>query len=271
MGSRKSLDDVLNDRAARARRRFEVPVMAAALAVIPTLVVEATATRTWLVQAAALANWLIWGSFVAEFVVVTALADRRMAYARKAWLDLLVIFASFPLLGELLAYTRLLRLTRLVRVLRILRLAGFAVALARGLANFRKLLQKRGLGYVALALVILSVVMGGILTIFEGASLADGLWWSVVTLTTVGYGDIIPQTTGGRLSAAILMVGGIGVVSFITAAIASYLVDQEQDDDMQRIHERLDRIEVLLSDLDNRVGGQPSTPDHPGGREDSSP
>ena len=72
-------------------------------------------------------NWLIW----AVFAAVVFLTDDRLAYARKAWLDLLVVVVSFPLLGELFALTRLVRLSRLVRVLRLLRLVGLAAVFAR--------------------------------------------------------------------------------------------------------------------------------------------
>src|SRR6476660_2064604 len=52
----------------------------------------------------------------------------------------------------------------------------------------------------------------------------DSLWWAVVTMTTIGYGDIYPHTAGGRLSAVYLMFAGIGVLGVSTAAIAAYFV-----------------------------------------------
>ena len=131
--------------------------------------------------------------------------DRR-AYARKAWLDLLVSVVSFPLLGELFALARLVRLSRLVRVLRLLRLAGLAAVSARGLLFLRRLLRKRSLGYVTTAFVLIALTTGGLFALFEGHSLVDGLWWTVVTPTTVGYGDFSPVTLGGRWTAVVLML-----------------------------------------------------------------
>jgi voltage-gated potassium channel len=89
-------------------------------------------------------------------------------------------------------------------------------------------------------------------------SLVDGLWWAVVTLTTVGYGDIYPTTPLGRFLSLGLMLVGIGFVAVLTAAIAAHFVEEEETHDVraefQRIHERLDRIERLL-------GGRPRSDD----------
>ncbi|MCZ0939459.1 MAG: hypothetical protein OXJ55_12530 [Caldilineaceae bacterium] len=134
--------------------------MVAALAVIPIVIIEQVTVGRWETPFKTL-NWLIWATFTLEFAVVTLLTDNRRAYARKAWLDLLVILFSFPLLGELFALTRLARLSRLVRVLRLLRLAGLAAAAARGLTVFRSILRKRGLGYVTGFFLLIALITGG--------------------------------------------------------------------------------------------------------------
>lgn len=242
MRGRRTIEDVLNGRAAVARRRFEIPVLVAALMVIPVVFVESTASPGWLLSAAGIANWLIWAAFAAEFVVVIWLADDRVAYARVAWLDLFIIIVSFPVLPELFAASRLVRLARAIRMFPIL---------VRGIFALRRLFKKRGLGYVSSAWVLIAVAMGALFALFEGHSLLDGLWWTVVTLTTVGYGDLSPATAGGRLTAVVLMVTSIGVVSFITANIAAFFIEGEEEaslaDEVRSLHQRLDRIEGLLT------------------------
>ncbi len=121
-----AIEDVLNPPAAAARRRFEIPVLVAALLVVPVIFIEEQATSQAWLNIAAGVNWLIWAAFAAEYLVVLALADRRWAYTRKAWLDVFIIVSSFPLLPGLLASTRLFRLLRLGRVLRLLRLFRLA-------------------------------------------------------------------------------------------------------------------------------------------------
>lgn len=61
------------------------------------------------------------------------------------------------------------------------------------------------------------------------SSLWDAFWWTVVTITTVGYGDIYPVTTAGRILAIALMLGGIGTFSSITAAIAAYTISKNKN------------------------------------------
>ena len=259
MRERQTIDHVLSGRAAVARQRFEAPVLGAALLVIPVVFIEEYNTTGWLLTAAGIANWLIWAAFAAEFAVVISLAQNRAAYARKAWLDLLIIVVSFPLLPGLLALSRLARLARLSRLLRTLRLVPI---LARGFAALGRLFKKRGFGYVTLAFLLVALTSGALFALFEGDSLVDGLWWTVVTLTTVGYGDLSPATVGGRAVAVVLMVTSIGGVSFITANIAAFFIEEDEQanltEEVRSLHQRLDRIETLLTDQEAQHSDKPS-------------
>ena len=91
-------------------------------------------------------------------------------------------------------------------------------------------------------------------------SLGQGLWWSVQTVTTVGYGDVVPTTASGRLVAALVMLLGLAFLSVITAAITSSFVARATQeaarrsggaapataDDVREINKRLDHMEALL-------------------------
>ena len=234
-------------------------MLGAALLVIPVVFIEEYSTTGWLLTAVGVANWLIWAAFAAEFAVVVSLAQNRAAYARMAWLDLLIIAISFPVLPELLALTRLVRLARLSRLLRTLRLFPILV---RGFTALGRLFKKRGFGYVTLVFLLVALATGALFALFEGTSLVDGLWWTVVTLTTVGYGDISPTTSGGRATAVVLMVTSIGVVSFITANIAAFFIEEEEAsdlaDEVRSLHLRLGRIEELLTNRSARPPEEPA-------------
>ena len=90
-------------------------------------------------------------------------------------------------------------------------------------------------------------------------SIGSGLWWAVQTVTTVGYGDNVPESVGGRLVAALVMLVGIGFLTVITAAITSTFVAQSQREQaptdadtataeqFRLLDSRLDRIEAALS------------------------
>lgn len=82
----------------------------------------------------------------------------------------------------------------------------------------------------AVAVITATVTLaGGILVRITDpgnfGSIWEGLWWSIQTVTTVGYGDVVPSTVAGRIVAALVMIGGIGFITVTTAAIASAFVE----------------------------------------------
>ena len=111
--------------------------------------------------------------------------------------------------------------------------------------------SSRGLICVAAVTTLLILVGGACLSILEPETVkggyGDGIWWSVVTATTVGYGDISPSTFWGRIIAIILMLVGIGLMSTLAASITSYFVQQTANTEFKELSERLDRIESMLA------------------------
>lgn len=112
-----------------------------------------------------------------------------------------------------------------------------------------------------------ATIVAGVLIHFtdkqEFPNIGDGLWWAVQTVTTVGYGDHVPTSTTGRLMAALVMVGGIGLLTVITAAITSMFIEtarkriQGPESDLlaaklDQIGLRLDGIETALKDVSAR-------------------
>ena len=217
-------------------------IVIATLATIPVIVLlDQDAHDPWLYAA----DWAIWAVFLLEYVLEIWLSPSRSAYARRNWLSPLVLILSFPLLPDLLSTVRL---ARLVRLLRFTRLAGVTM---RGLGELRVVLARRGLLFVAVTTVLLILAGAAALEIVEPRTVkggfTDGVWWAIVTASTVGYGDIAPSTFWGRFIAVVLMLSGIGMISTFSASITSYFVGQQEATDMKEIRERLDRIEALLA------------------------
>ena len=98
------------------------------------------------------------------------------------------------------------------------------------LKRFSQTLRKDRLDRVLLALLVITLV--GMLGIayFEPFSLADSLWWTIVTITTVGYGDLSPASLGGRLVGVLLMLFGIGFLGILTATLASTFVEERRQE-----------------------------------------
>lgn len=221
-----------------SRKAMEACVFAAAIATIPVVILqERGSNQLWLLAA----DWAIWITFAVALATDLASTSKRRKYLRTHLVDAAVVVLSFPALPSILA------LTRLVRVVRVLRLATVAM---RAVPALRATIGRRELLYVFSLAFILSIAGAGLLTVIEpetvGESFLNAVWWAVVTVTTVGYGDITPTTIMGRVIAIAVMLIGLGVISTLSASIAAYFVSQENDSEFKRIEERLERIEQAL-------------------------
>jgi voltage-gated potassium channel len=245
------------DESGRVHTPLEPVVLVATLALIPVLILEADATGAW-EQAAFVANWLIWAVFATELGAVLLVAERRGAALRAHWLDVAIVALTIPLFGQLLSSIRLLRLARLLRLLR----AG--VIVARAIQAEKALTTASAFRFVALLTVFIVVIAGAAQAAFnanEFESVWDGVWWAVVTVTTVGYGDLYPSDVEGRIIGILVMLVGIGFISVLTATMASLFVKTDTNSD--EVIDTLRRIEEQLRELTGRppAGNAVSAPD----------
>jgi len=114
---------------------------------------------------------------------------------------------------------------------RLLRLARASLIVGRAIRAERNLTSGTTLRLLALVTVFIVVVAGAAQSTFDAGDFPtvwDGVWWAVVTVTTVGYGDLYPKSVGGRLIGMVVMLVGIGFLSVLTATIASYFVKTER-------------------------------------------
>jgi voltage-gated potassium channel len=206
------------------------------------------------------ANLSVWGIFVVDYFTRLALSTDRRGFVRANIIDLLAIMPA--------DFFRALRVLRLARLLRVLR-AG--VILARVTRDVRGVARTNGLGWVLL--VSLVTILGGAVAVWliepTIASLPDALWWSTVTATTVGYGDLSPEHPVARGVAVLLMLVGIGTIGMLTGSIATYFLggeDGADDPDVEHVRARLaawekltawerERLAELLTVLARRPGG----------------
>jgi voltage-gated potassium channel len=174
--------------------------------------------------------------FLVDFAIRLRASHPRSDYfvKERGWLDLL---GSIPSLGLAFRYTGLFRLARLSRLARILRLM-------RGRQRkelARDVLENRG-KYALFITVLTTIVVLGTSSVlvlqFESRSAEasiengwDAFWFSIVTITTVGYGDFYPVTIPGRIAAMFLMFAGVGIIGALASILASVLVGGGSGDD----------------------------------------
>ena len=133
----------------------------------------------------------------------------------------------------------------------------------------RKPLTVRRAARIIASVTVAVTIISGVLIHFTDPknfpNIGDGLWWAIQTVTTVGYGDLVPTSTLGRLVAAIVMLAGIGFLTVITASITSTFIENARrriegtvgdslTAKLDKIVERLEAIETRLEDRGHDLG-----------------
>lgn len=167
--------------------------------------------------------------FLLDFFLNLKRAAKKSDYfiKERGWLDLL---GSIPSLGVSFKFSGLLRLARLNRFFRIadlLRDNG-----RKSIATDVLMHRTQYTAFVTVLLTLIILATAGVLVLeFEGQSPhanittgKDALWFSIVTITTVGYGDFYPITPGGRITAMFLMFAGVGIIGILASILSSILV-----------------------------------------------
>jgi len=230
---RKAVDE----RSERIQRRFEWPVLGAALLVIPIIAIEETTPGQPWDSIALLANWGVWLLFLAEVVTMLAVVPSRRAWLRSHLLDVAIVALTPPVLPATMQAARLFRLARLLR-------------LVRGFVAIRRLFTPEGVRYAAITSAFLVLVGGAAFAAVEKdhhhppLSAWDGFYWAVATVTTAGDNKLGPTTDGGRIIALAVMITGIGFVAVITGAVAERFLAASRDA-RQRDHELADEVAAL--------------------------
>ncbi len=172
-------------------------------------------------------EWCLTVLFTLEYIARLAVVRRRWRYALSFYgvIDLMAILPTYlELVVSDAHYLMAVRVLRLLRIFRILKLSRFV---AEGELLLQAVRQSRAKISVFLWFVVTSVIVAGtVMYIVEGdesgfTSIPRAVYWAIVTLTTVGYGDIAPQTAMGRFLASILMILGYGVIAVPTGIVTA--------------------------------------------------
>jgi voltage-gated potassium channel len=220
----------------RWERRSEWPLAAAALLFLGLFSVQVLAQphgrEAHILWAA---DWAIWGLFILDYVVRLILAPNRWHWFIRHLIDFAIVTLPF------------------VRPLRLLRLLVLIEVLQKAVGDaFRGRIVVYTVSGVTLLIYTASLAVFEKERYLHGAtinSFGKAIWWSITTVTTVGYGDVYPVTNTGRVIAVLLMIGGISLVGVVTAALASWVIQRVAEEETEIQAATADHIEELRNEI----------------------
>lgn len=224
---RARLHEIIFEADTPAGKAFDVALLVFILASVVAVMLESVASvRDEHGTALRAFEWVITVLFTLEYGLRLYCVGRPLAYAFSFYgiVDLLAILPTYLSVvftgAQSLLVIRALRLLRAFRVLKLVHFVGEATELRVALrASARKIIVFLG------AVVTIVLIVGAIMYLIEGeesgfTSIPQGMYWAVVTMTTVGYGDIAPQTVPGKLLASLIMILGYGIIAVPTGIVS---------------------------------------------------
>lgn len=235
------VDNNENARARRIGRMFEWPMILIAFWIVFEWYLEARADGP--LPYTYITDWFLWAFFLLETLVLTAVVDDKARYLRNNWSNLVIVVAGMPLLWQAFPHAGGLRALRL--------LAMFTMLMNMS-GSFQKIMGRNHLGPTLMVSFIIIIMAGTLMAVIDPnvQTPMDGIWWAWVTVTTVGYGDIVPGSTAGRLFGSVLILMGIGLFSMMTASFSAFFMQQEEEDLIAKETANADRLAKMESRME---------------------
>ncbi|MEG3193377.1 ion transporter [Lysobacter sp. D1-1-M9] len=227
---------------ARLQVWLETPMLVLAFIWLALFVVEMLWGLSPLLEAA---GWVIWVVFAIEFALGFMLAPRKRDYLQRNWLKAIALLAPALRILRVFRVLRLARLSRLSRVAgvsRSARLLRVVSSLNRGMRALGASMGRRGMGYVLVLTMLVTVVGAAGMYAFENEAgrspgfdhYGDALWWTAMLMTTMGS-SYWPDSAAGRILCLLLSLYAFGVFGYVTATLASFFVGRDAEDDTAEI------------------------------------
>lgn len=190
--------------------------------------------------------------FLGDFFWRLSRAPSKRQFLKWGWIDFVT---SIPMLGPL-------RAGRAFKFLRFLRVIRSGKMLLRYVINCTRISPLWTVGIVSIVVVLISAYA---IFVFEDPKISpdsniktpiDALWWAYVTITTVGYGDKYPITTGGRIVAVFLMTAGVGLFGAFSGFVASLFIGtdiRKEDDDIMALSRDVHALRLQLQSIEDKL------------------
>jgi voltage-gated potassium channel len=225
-GMRAMLHEVIFEADTSAGKTFDIVLLVCiALSVLAVLLESVSGIQVRYGPFLRAAEWIFTLLFTVEYGMRLATVGKPIRYARSFFgvIDLLAIIPTYLSLvvagTQSLIVIRALRLLRVFRVLKLVHFVGEASMLRAAVrASIRKIIVFLG------TVLTMILIVGALMYLIEGeasgfTSIPQSIYWAVVTMTTVGYGDIAPQTVIGKVLASMVMILGYGIIAVPTGIV----------------------------------------------------
>jgi len=224
---RSKVGDIIFDTDTRAGRLFDLLLLIAIiLSVLVVFLDSVFDIHDSYGRVLFISEWIFTIIFSIEYILRIYIARKRAKYVLSFYgiIDLLSVIPTYLTLfvtgGQYLIVIRILRLLRIFRILKLSRYIGASGQLVHSLKNSR-----HKIAVFLWTIMMLVIIMGAIMYIVEGpengfSSIPESIYWAIVTLTTVGYGDISPHTPLGKAIASVIMIIGYAIIAVPTGIIS---------------------------------------------------
>ena len=181
-------------------------------------------------------DWTFLVLFTAEYIlrIYTAPVKKEFIFSFFGIIDLLAILPSLVLIPGF----RVLRVLRFLRIFRIFKATRFILAVDRMIEALGEV-KRELLALVILSSLFVYLAACGIYFFEREAqpeafgSIPDSMWWAIVSLTTIGYGDVFPVTPGGKIFTALVALVGVGLIAIPSGLLASVLTEARVEEELQ--------------------------------------
>jgi voltage-gated potassium channel len=198
--------------------------------------------------------FVVWAILLVEYLVRLVVTPDRRGYLKRRWVEPATVVVP-PLQGW-----------------HLVGMEKMSIILHEGELRVEAILKHHSLFRVLIAAALTLFLGAWLVLLFEenakGSNIhdyPDALWWAIVTVTTVGYGDRFPVSEGGRAVAVVLMLVGIGLIGVLTATVASVFIKEHTDANQAEIKkghmdlgQQLSVISGRLADVERRLGANPA-------------
>ncbi len=227
---RKRLYEVIFEHHTPAGRGFDLAlIVVIGLSILAVMLESVVGLRSRFGAELRVAEWTFTALFTVEYLLRLACVNRPSQYARSFFgvIDLLAVLPTYLSVffpgAQALTVIRMLRFLRVFRILKLVQYLSEANVLGQALWASR-----RKIAVFLLAVVTLDVIFGSMMYVVEGGqngfdNIPRSIYWAIVTLTTVGYGDISPGTNLGQALAAVIMIMGYAIIAVPTGIVTAEL------------------------------------------------